>query len=508
MNKLPLISLLCPLLGSAAVTKPNVMILFLDDVSAQDFGCYGVRDPQVANTPTIDRLAGQGSLFLQCWGTPLCEPSRAMMMTGRYAPRTQWWDNEMKPEGGEQDANFAEGNLVANRIFHDNGYATAFLGKWQIGGGLSDPAYGIDYGLTSGWGVGKNPYPHREWPDISPMPGQGDWEFNPSMYQWDAETGEQGYIPTKAEDYGADLELVAVKNFIKKQAQKKKPFFVYWPTHVGHGGWDYRRTKPAGWSHTPVPLKDENGKQLFNADGTLKLSQATYKAHVEYADYLMREILKFLDQEKLAENTIVVFAADNGAKYFGKGSVLQQRGTHVPLIIRAPGLGAAKSSALVSLVDVTPTLVDLAGLDVSKDYAFDGKSLKPIMSGEKETVRDFVVSYLNVKNMVRNDRYILDGWGTLWDTHGSLDHAKFTDVSGNPELGPLKEQLKKFADQMLPLPSENQPFYRRFLMKKDKVFELMKKIDKQLLDGTYFKKYDVPEVKDETGRQIMKISDK
>jgi len=483
--------------NSAAATpqKPNVVILFLDDVSAQDFGCYGVRDPKIANTPTIDRLANEGGMFTQCWATPLCSPSRAMMMTGRLAPKNLWWENGIKPKGNEEGACFAIKNLVANKIFHDNGYASAFLGKWQLGGVLSDPAYGIDYGLTSGWGEGKDPYPHNVWPEISPMPNQKSWEFYPAMFEWNSETGKKGYLPTKETDYAADIEMESIKRFIKKQVQSNRPFFVYWATHVGHEAWDFNRKETGGWTHTSLPLKDQDGKQLYNEDGSPKLSSPTYKAHVEYSDYMMREIRKFLDQEKLADNTIVVFAADNGAKYFGKGSVIQQRGTHVPLIIRAPGIKPLNkpAKALVSLADVTPTLVDLAGLKLPEGYTFDGTSLKPILTGVKESVRDIAISYLNFFNMARDDRYILDGWGTLWDTHYSLVSDNFTDVSNNPELNPVKEKLKAYADKCLPRPSDSEPFWKRALEKKEMIFKRMKKHDQDLLQGKFLKNYDNPD---------------
>jgi len=84
--------------GQETKDKPNVIILFLDDVSARDFGCYGIRDPKTTNTPYIDELSQQSVFFDYCWGTPLSGPSRSMMMTGRYATQTEWWDNDMKPQ--------------------------------------------------------------------------------------------------------------------------------------------------------------------------------------------------------------------------------------------------------------------------------------------------------------------------------------------------------------------------------------------------------------------------
>ncbi len=471
-------------------SRRNVIILFLDDVSAQDFGCYGVRDPKVANTLAIDNLAEKGAMFAKCWGAPLCSPSRAMMMTGRLPTRTDWWENKMKPKPNTDEGNFSINNLTANKIFHDNGYGTAFLGKWQLGGQPDNPSYGIDYALISGMGFGKSPYKNWVWPEEANMPGHASWEFSPTMWEWDSDAGTKKYLKTKDTDYGAEIEMDAIKSFIKKQVKNDKPFFVYWPTHVGHNAWSFLLDKKC---QNSLPLHDEDGNPIYNADGTYKRSRATYKAHLEYADYQQAEIIRFLKKENLADNTILVFATDNGAKWFGKGSVLQQRGTHVPLIIKAPGIkpSPAPINALVSLIDITPTLVDLTGVKIPENYEFDGQSLKPLMTGEKDSLRDVTVSFMNVLNMARNDRYILDGWGSLWDTHGSADHSKFTDVSNNPELDPIKKKLKAVADKLLPLPSENEKYYKKFLKVKDKRHEKMKKTDVKFMSGEG-KKYDDP----------------
>lgn len=493
---LPLLSSLCSTaLSQEPKTKPNVIILFLDDVSARDFGCYGIRDPKTTNTPNIDKLASQSLLFDYCWGTPLSGPSRAMMMTGRYATQTDWWDNNMKPKGkNESNSNFAENNLVANKIFKNNGYSTAFFGKWQLGSEVSDPSYGVDLGLISGeklkWKV--NPYPCRIWPESSPMPGAYSWEFAPSMHIWDAETGKNEYIPTNVTDYAADIEFDYIKQFIRKNKDKKCPFFVYWPTHVGHEGWEFDTPFKRGWSHTATPLRDKNGNQLYNADGSKKLSAKTYKAHIEYADYMMGAIQKFLKEEKLDKNTIVVFAADNGARYYGKGCVSQQRGTHVPLIISVPGITdkGKHSKAMVSLADVTPTLVDLAHLKLPEKYTFDGLSLKPLLTGEKDKVRTASLSYLNVCRMVRNDRFVLDGWDRLWDTNNSNDCKDYIDVTDKPENKMIYQELKDFRDTRLPMPSAYKKYYQDFL--KSDLLTRNRKLDSIYLKDEWPDKYDLP----------------
>ncbi len=476
--------------AASPAAKPNVVILFLDDVSAQDFGCYGVRDPKVANTLTIDKLAESGTMFARCWGSTICSPSRSMMMTGRFPTRTHWWENKMKPKG--KLGNFSINNLTANKIFRDNGYATAFLGKWQLAENPSVLSYGIDYALISGdpGDIAPSPYNNWVWSDKSNMPGHASWEFSPTMWEWTRGGGEGQYLKTKDTDYGAEFEMEAVKRFIKKQKETGKPFFIYWPTHVGHNAWSFALNKKC---QNSLPLHDKDGKAIYNEDGSYKRSRATYKAHLEYADYQQAEIIRFLKKENLDDNTILVFATDNGAKWFGKGSVKQQRGTHVPLIIKAPGIKASPApiNALVSLADVTPTLIDLAGLDLPENYEFDGQSLKPLMTGEKDSLRDVTVSFMNVLNMARDDRYILDGWGALWDTHGSADHSQFTDVSDSPEHEPIKKKLKAEADRMLPLPSEDEEYLQKYLEIKDEREEKMKKLDKDLMSGEK-KQYDDP----------------
>ncbi|MBN2307385.1 MAG: sulfatase-like hydrolase/transferase, partial [Candidatus Hydrogenedentes bacterium] len=120
--------------ANGARRRPNLIVLMGDDCSARELGCYGHPEHQ---TPHLDALAADGVMFETCWCTPLCSPTRAEMMTGRYGFRTRWFHNNMKaPEP------LSENNLVFSRMLKEAGYATGVSGKWQLFG--MPPEYDFD----------------------------------------------------------------------------------------------------------------------------------------------------------------------------------------------------------------------------------------------------------------------------------------------------------------------------------------------------------------------------
>ena len=120
--------------AGAVATRPNVIVVMADDLSAKDLGCYG--HPTNA-TPHLDRLIGTGVKFRTCWATPICSPTRAQIMTGRYGFRTQWFHNDMKV-----NEPLCAKHLTLGQVFQKAGYATAIAGKWQLPGKFAQ--YGFD----------------------------------------------------------------------------------------------------------------------------------------------------------------------------------------------------------------------------------------------------------------------------------------------------------------------------------------------------------------------------
>jgi arylsulfatase A len=129
-----------PLIGSAhrGRERPNLILLMADDLSARELSCYGNRDHA---TPNLDALARSGVRVETCWATPLCSPTRAELMTGRYGFRTGWYHNGMKPAAESPQAHLAQSNLTFAQLLKAAGYATAICGKWQLNGTVAEHAF-------------------------------------------------------------------------------------------------------------------------------------------------------------------------------------------------------------------------------------------------------------------------------------------------------------------------------------------------------------------------------
>lgn len=129
--------------------RPNIVLIMADDVGTEYFGCYGYTG---IRTPHIDRMAREGVMFKTAWATPMCSPTRAMIMTGRYANRTGFYHNQLKLFGPGEPVNLLEQNLTFGRLLKDAGYATAIAGKWHVTGDeLHEPTGGFEeYSLWEG----------------------------------------------------------------------------------------------------------------------------------------------------------------------------------------------------------------------------------------------------------------------------------------------------------------------------------------------------------------------
>lgn len=374
--------------GVQAEEKPNVVFIMIDDLGWKDVGFMG---STYYETPNVDALAKSGMVFMNAYSaSPLSSATRASIMSGMWPARTgltsasghlkevTYKSTLSENAKSSQKAIEAIGATRINpdyytmaEAFKEGGYKTAHIGKWHIGDEPSDP-------LSQGFDVD---IPHTNAP--SPLPN--GW-FAPWPV-WNGEGKEGDHL----EDRMADE---AVK-FIKANNPKKTgtPFLLdYWAFSV-HSPWEAKQE---------IIDKYEKKTNFYEAQHA-----AVYAAMVETMDQAVGQIINTLKELDLIENTIVIFYSDNGgwclgAKNYihpdyidvplgsnyplrgGKASIYEG-GTRVPLAISWPGkikAGAINHQAIVSSVDIYPTLMDLCGIELKEKVPFDGITIKPALNGE------------------------------------------------------------------------------------------------------------------------------
>ena len=325
---------------AAMPKKPNVILIMTDDQGWGDIRSHG---NSAIDTPVMDRLAAGGARFERFFVSPLCAPTRASLLTGRYHLRTGTWGVTKGQEIMRAD------EVTVATAFRQAGYATGCFGKWHNG----------------------EHYPHH--PN-----GKGFDEFlGFCAGHWNNyfdTTLDHNGKPLKSKGFISDVFTDGALAFI--ETNKDRPFFVYLPYNAPHGPFQ-------------VPDKYFNkyqGRGLGDRD-------AAIYGMIENVDDNIGRLLNQLDRLALADRTIVLFLTDNGPngkRYNGgmrgtKGSV-HEGGVRVPLFIRWPG--RIKPGTVVREIahhcDLFPTLVDLAGIPMPKTEPLDGISLRPLLEGKAD----------------------------------------------------------------------------------------------------------------------------
>lgn len=378
MRLLSLFALLgaCALPQLTLARQPNVIFILADDLGYAELGSYG---QQLIRTPHLDRLAAEGMRLTQHYsGSPVCAPSRCVLMTGKHTGHSWIRNNsEVKPEGQKPIPDDA---VTIAELFKQQGYATAAFGKWGLGpmGSSGDPlAQGFDhfYGYNCQRHA-HNYYPEFWWVDHERVPLEGNTR---------GLTGEH-YVP--------DLYADAALKFI--EANQDQPFFVYYPTIVPHLALqvpdDSLAEYQGKWEDPPY-----SGKAYLPHPHP----RAAYAAMVTRMDRDIGRLLKKVESLGLQNETIVVFTSDNGATYdrlggsdsefFNstanlrgyKGSVYEG-GIRIPAIVRWPGKVPAgtESDHISAFYDWMPTLMDLIGARQGVPADTDGISFAPTLLGK------------------------------------------------------------------------------------------------------------------------------
>lgn len=405
----------------------NIIVVLMDDVNANDFGCYG---NTVHRTPNVDALAESGTLFETFFVTPVSSPTRVAIMTGRRATKTGWYNMRQRTPGGiGRAADIATDEVTFGHLFSRAGYATAFAGKWQLTG--ENPATKVqDMGFQESliW---------ASWGDIPGRRDGGNYlgglhNGGISRY-WHPGLLHNGiHIPTEPDDYGPDMFVDFVCDFIERRAGQ--PFFVYYPMVLPH--------RP--WVETPDAL------------GVRENSWEAFQANVEYIDKKMGKILDTLERNDLRERTLVVFLGDNGTQTRGKGTPTEW-GARSPAIFSMPGTvqAGARSMALGEVVDVFPTIAEYAGIPVPEGLDICGISLRPVLEGETDTHHEFIYSPLGHYRVIRDDMWLLEAntperYGRFYYTGGRRDGFGYADVTNidHPFVNEAKARFERYMAQV------------------------------------------------------------
>ncbi|QDT69239.1 Choline-sulfatase [Planctomycetes bacterium MalM25] len=491
-----------------AADKPNVIFILADDISANEFPLHGVAEGGPGNqvsatgsarTPNLDRLASEGAWVKTAWSTPLCGPTRAMTMTGRYAHRHGWYHNSMKADGRfyhtSVDSN-GDRQIIGD-VARRAGYATVWAGKTQM---PDLDQYGFDEGLFySGYNerINGQTNPFSDFQGRVPY-NQASWNWKPKLKRMNHpdDSGTFAWAPANLNgemEYGQDKYVETLFDFINRHTddpttpaddgEATKPFFAYYTPNLGHdaidflhatqdGAGDYRCAgcpQPA-WPGTPeLTLDEQSGRwsrvvdtyqqQSNPGDPVASVTEDHIERHVEYLDYQVQQITDELDRLGIADNTVLIFTSDNGSWGYGKGNVTKQRGLHVPFIVHAPGQLAVQGEQdiLVDLSDFWPTLAEIVGYEPPVDYEVDGQSVWDYLTGETSEHRDWISSYYREDQMIRGKNVMRDGHGDWYDTRGATDGDSFVLLTANSDPTLLAEKrMLEIALEGLPSLEESQ----------------------------------------------------
>ncbi len=397
--------------------KQNVVMIIVDDLNDWVGAMGGHPDTK---TPNMDRLASQGTLFMNAHATAaICGPSRASVMTG-LRPSTSGIYGQLSDRNIKKASAATENITFMSEYFSQHGYKTMGIGKIFHNGAPkgSFEEYG---GRIKGFG----PHPEDEFV----------WDSDRTNTDW-------GVFPEKDEDMIDYKSAMWAKD--KLAEEHDKPFFLTVGFIRPHAPW-YAPQKwfdmhPADQLTMPpyLPTDQDDIPQISRDLHEVPMMPTTdwaiesgewpnivqgYLASVSFVDHYIGEVLKALDNSPYADNTIVVLWGDHGyhigeKNRFAKHSLWEET-SRVPLIIRTPGgVEGQVTNTTASLLDLYPTLLDLADLPTNTEN--EGESLKPILNGSSETSdRVAITSYGFGNHAIRDERYryiyYVDGGEELYD---------------------------------------------------------------------------------------------
>ena len=396
---------LASLFGASA--KPNIVYILADDLGFAELGCNG---SDRYKTPNIDALANSGVRFTRFYTVPLCGPSRAMILTGRYGFRS----GAVTQDACKTIIRTGEkAEVMIPTVLKKAGYASALIGKWGQLTPSGDPSdWGFDHEL---YYKGSGMYWNSK--VAKPMSEGGEVRGDPDTYVLDGKT-----VSVKDDEYIPDLLHKDATAWM--EAQKGRPFFLYYSLSQVHG-----EILPTPDS-APAPKGESNNQR----------AQRLLADNIAYMDKLVGKLVAELDRLKLRENTLIVFMGDNGStksaavdatiggrRIEGEKGSMKEGGGLVPFFATWPGVMASgKVNANVAdASDLLPTFAEIAGAPLPTGRVIDGRSLVSQFKGDTKSPRTWAFCQLSNNYYVREAGWKLDQSGTLYD----MKDAPFKEVA-------------------------------------------------------------------------------
>ena len=361
-----------------ATERPNIVLVLLDNTGWGDFGPYGGGELRGAPSPNIDQLAEEGLTLTNFNTEPQCTPSRSALMTGRFAIRS---GTQSVPVGVPYYGLIPWEETLAERL-KAAGYATAIFGKWHLG--KTQGRFPTDQGFDSWYGIqdsSGDAVRHSDWIEQYSAAGDMRDSLPEQEYPW-IKRASAGQVPELVKKFDLDAKrhidgdlIDMTVDYIRDRADDKAPFFAYVPLTA---------------MHFPSLPSDE----FAGVSG-----QGIYTDLLMQTDQYVGRVQNAIREAGIEENTIFIFTADNGpeavengnGQYSGwtgpwKGTYFTalEGGLRVPFIAKWPGQipSSARSNEIVHLVDLFPTLLNLAGAEVPQDRIIDGQSMVEFFTGQ------------------------------------------------------------------------------------------------------------------------------
>jgi len=416
---------------------PNIILIMADDIGVEGIGCYGCTEYA---TPHIDALAAGGLRFAHAHAQPLCTNTRLQLMTGLHNNRNWMYFGILPPE-----------SKTIGHFMRDAGYKSCIAGKWQLQS--YDPPDYPGSELRRGTGM----HPKDAGFDQYSLFHSLHTEDKGSRYA-DPTWLEDGELKSAKGKYGPDMWVDYINDFMAKEKDGDKPFFVYYPMALPH------------WPMTLTPDSvDWNAKP----EERLVADTKNFKDMVQYMDKCVGKIVEQVDDLGLRDNTLIIFYSDNGTHLDitsqtvdgpvagGKATPLDS-GTHVPLVVNWPKkVRVGVSNDLVDSTDFIPTILEAAGKPLPTDHGLDGISFyQRLFDGDAEVpTRESIFCFYDPRPGWDKDRFRLHvsardrRWklyenGKLFDIQNDiLEQQPVTIENDTPETTKIRNRLQTVLDK-------------------------------------------------------------